>query len=154
MVVLMKHSCSRLLFSASYWLGWRLYVGSSSLASGGCGWAECTSVHSPPAVRTLSDSTQTGRHRQMPFCFSSIWYSERPGGFDILPYKSYKASIMASFVRQHNMYGLNKVLALHSGNLKVFLNCECFVTCVKGGSGHGDEEHEGAAGPRPLHEGP
>ena len=27
------------------------------------------------------------------------------------------------------------------------------MTCVKGGSGHGDGEHEGAAGPRPLHEG-
>ena len=44
------------------------------------------------------------------------------GGFEIFPYKSYKSFIMGSF-RLHNKYGFHKVIALHSGNLKVFLIC-------------------------------
>ena len=44
------------------------------------------------------------------------------GGFDIFPYKSYKSFIMGSF-RLHNKLCFHKVIALHSGNLKVFLIC-------------------------------
>ena len=100
-------------------VGWRLYVGCSSFASGE---AAGQSVHLYIGRQLCGLCLTRLRQAGTPFC--SILYSERVavGGFDIFPYKSYKSFIMGSF-RLHNKYGFHKVIALHSGNLKVFLIC-------------------------------